>query len=388
MRIARILTRLNLGGPARQALASDPLLAARGHELRILVGASGPGEGDLFDELSGRGLDVRRVPGLAPGLGLAGDLRALAALKRELRAFQPELVHTHTAKAGVLGRRAARAVPRAARVHTFHGHVLEGYFPPPVSRALIALERRLARATDRIAAVSHATADDLLRLEVLSDAHKLVVVPPGIELDALLAIRGRHGALRALIGAREDDFVAGVIGRLAPVKRSEWALDVLELLGARYPALQLVFVGDGRERGMLERRIGALPPALRERAHMLGARDSMLEVLCDLDAVLLCSRSEGLPIALIEAGAAGLPVVATGVGGVPELVAHERTGFLGQNADELAFGLAQLLENRALGPAMGQRARLRIEKRHSAAALAERLEGLYALAREEHTCGS
>jgi glycosyltransferase involved in cell wall biosynthesis len=298
------------------------------------------------------------------------------------------VVHTHTAKAGVLGRRAARAVPSAARVHTFHGHVLEGYFPPAVSAALVAMERRLARATDRIAAVSHATADDLLRLAVLPDGAKLVVVPPGIELDALLALRGRHGALRALIGARPEDFVVGVVGRLAPVKRSEWALDVLALLGTRYPALHIVFVGDGGERGLLERRIGALEPGLRARAHLLGARTEMVEVLADLDALLLCSRSEGLPIALIEAGAAGKPVVATAVGGVPELVAHERTGFLGATQDELAFGLAQLLENRALGPAMGQRARLRVEKRHSAAALAERLEGLYALAREAHACGS
>jgi glycosyltransferase involved in cell wall biosynthesis len=388
MRIARILTRLNLGGPARQALASDPLLAARGHELRLFVGSSGPGEGDLGDVLRARGLDVRRVPGLAPGLHPAGDVRALLALRGELKEFRPDVVHTHTAKAGLLGRRAARALPAAARVHTFHGHVFEGYFPPTVARALLAMERKLALETDRIAAVSHATADDLLRLRVLPDAHKLVVVPPGIELEALLALRERHGALRAQIGAAPADFVVGVIGRLAPVKRAEWALDVLALLGPRHPELQLVFVGDGGERGRIERGIGALPEALRARAHMLGARAEMPELLADLDAVLLCSHSEGLPIALIEAGAAGKPVVATPVGGVSELVAHERTGFLGANQDELAFGLAQLLGNRALGPAMGQRARLRVEKRHSAAALVERLEGLYALAREAHACAS
>jgi len=388
MRIARILTRLNLGGPARQALASDPLLVERGHELRLFVGSSAPGEGDLGDVLAQRGLDVRRVPGLAPGWHPAGDLRALVALRRELKAFRPDVVHTHTAKAGLLGRRAARALPAAARVHTFHGHVFEGYFPPAVSSALLAMERRLALETDRIAAVSHATADDLLRLRVLPDAKKLVVVPPGIELDALLALRERHGALRAQIGARPADFVLGVIGRLAPVKRAEWALDILTLLGTRHPELQLVFVGDGSERGRIERRIGALPEALRARAHMLGARREMPELLADLDAVLLCSHSEVLPIALIEAGAAGKPVVATSVGGVSELVAHERTGFLGATQDELAFGLAQLLGNRALGPAMGQRARLRVEKRHSAAALVERLEGLYALAREAHACVS
>lgn len=388
MRIARILTRLNLGGPARQALASDPLLAQRGHVLRLWTGVAGPGEGDLFEEFRARGLDVRRVPGLAPGVHPGGDVRAWRALRRELREFAPDLVHTHTAKAGALGRRAARAVPDAARVHTFHGHVFEGYFPAPVSNALMALERRLARSTDRIAAVSHATADDLVRLKVVEDESRLVVVPPGIELGPLLALRGRHGALRAQIGAAEEHFVAGVIGRLAAIKRSGWALDVLELLAPRHPGLHLVFVGDGIERAQLERRIRALPAALQARAHLLGARHDMPQVLADLDAVLLTSRNEGLPIALIEAGAAGKPVVATSVGGIAELVAHERTGFLGESVDELAFGLAQLLENRALGPAMGQRARLRIDKRHSAAALAERLERLYTLAREAHACGS
>lgn len=388
MRIARILTRLNLGGPARQALASDPLLAERGHVLRLWTGVSGPGEGDLFDEFHARGLDVRRVPGLAPGVHPGGDLRAWRVLRRELAEFGPDVVHTHTAKAGALGRRAARAVPGAARVHTFHGHVFEGYFPAPVANALMALERRLARRTDRIAAVSHATAEDLLRLKVVEDESKLVVVPPGIELAPLLALRGRHGALRGLIGAAEGDFVAGVIGRLAPIKRTGWALDVLELLAPRYPGLHLAFVGDGPERALLEHRIRAWPPALQARAHLVGARTDMPELLADLDAVLLTSRNEGLPVALVEAGAAGKPVVATPVGGISELVAHERTGFLGESVDELAFGLAQLVENRALGPAMGQRARLRIEKRHSAAALAERLEGLYALAREAHACGS
>lgn len=388
MRIARILTRLNLGGPARQALASDTELRARGHELCLFTGTSGAGEGDLFDEFVRRGLDVRRVAGLARGISLPGDLRALAELSRALADFAPDVVHTHASKAGALGRRAARKVPAAARVHTFHGHVLEGYFPGPVSRTLVALERRLARATDRIVAVSHATAEDLLRLRVVEDERKLVVVPPGIELDGLLAIRERHGALRSLLGTGEGDFLVGVVGRLAEVKRPELALDVFALLAARHPELQLVFVGDGPLRGLLERRIRTLPEAGQRRVHLAGAREDMTPVLRDLDAVLLSSRSEGLPIALLEAGAAGKPVVAMRVGGVGELVEHERSGFLGDNVDELAYGLAQLLENRALGPAMGQRARLRVGKRHSARALADRLEGLYALAREAHACGS
>jgi glycosyltransferase involved in cell wall biosynthesis len=388
MRIARVLTRLNLGGPARQALASDPLLVERGHRVRIFAGSSAEGEGDLFDAFVDRGLDVVRVPGLSRAISIAGDMRALYALRAELAAFAPEVVHTHASKAGVLGRRAARRLENVARVHTFHGHVLEGYFPPTLSKGILLLERRLARETDRVVAVSHATADDLLRLRVLADERKLVVVPPGIELEPLLALRERDGALRALTGAGPDDVLVGVVGRLAEVKRPGWALDVFELLARRHARLHVAFIGDGSERGMLERRVRALPEALQRRAHIVGARENMAPALADLDVVLLTSRSEGLPIALIEAGAAAKPVVATNVGGVGEIVAHERTGFLGATVEELAFGLAQILDAPTLGVAMGQRARLRVRDRHSAQALAGRLEALYRVVVEERACAS
>jgi glycosyltransferase involved in cell wall biosynthesis len=391
LRIARVMTRLNLGGPARQALASDPLLARRGHVLRVFAGTPAPGEGDLFDEMAARGVDVVRVRGLARGISLTGDFGALRALRRELAAFRPDVVHTHASKAGALGRRATAKLPGVARVHTFHGHVLEGYFPETLSRALIAFERRMARTTDRILAVSHATADDLVRLKVVEDPERLVVVPPGIELDPLLAIGpspAPSGELRRLIEAAPTDFVVGVVGRLAPVKQPALALDVFEMLAPRYPALHLVFVGDGSERGLVERRIGALAPGLARRAHLVGARSDMTTVLAGLDAVLLTSRTEGLPIALIEAAAAARPAVATDVGGVGEIVAHERTGFLGKSVDDLAFGLAQLLDDRRLGPAMGARARVRVATRHSASALTDRLEAIYKIVVEERRCAS
>lgn len=383
MRIARILTRLNLGGPARQVLASDPLLARRGHDLLVLAGTPEPGEGDLLAALSARGLEVTRIPGLVRGIAPVRDLLARRRLVRELVAFQPDVVHTHASKAGLLGRRAA-ARTGAARVHTFHGHVLEDYFPAAVSRRLIALETRLARETDRIVAVSHATAEDLLRFGVATE-EKLVVVQPGIELEELLAIRRgdarARGPLRALIGASAEDVLVGVVGRLAEVKRPELALEVFELLRPHHPELHLVFVGDGEGRRVLERRIAGLGP--EARAHLLGNRADMSSVLTELDLVLSTSRSEGMPVALIEAAAAGLPVVATPVGGVPELVAHERTGFLGATREELAFGLAQLLERPEERRSMGERARLRVRRTHAAERLADRLEELYRVVLDE-----
>ena len=225
MRIARILTRLNLGGPARQCLASDPLLAERGLTVRVFCGRPEPGEGDLVDALCERGVDVRRIEGLGRSFSPLADLRALGRLRRELQDFEPDVVHTHASKAGSLGRAGFARSGEAALVHTFHGHVLEGYFSPLLSRALVAHERRLARRSDRILAVSEATGRDLLRLGVV-ESERLEIVPPGIDLKPLLAIAGQGGCLRRRLGVGERARLIGVVGRLAPVKRPELALAV------------------------------------------------------------------------------------------------------------------------------------------------------------------
>ncbi|HED65694.1 MAG TPA: glycosyltransferase family 1 protein [Planctomycetes bacterium] len=387
MRIARILTRLNLGGPARQVLASDPLLADRGHTIRIFTGRPEPGEGELFDRARERGLDVVRVAGLGRGVRPIGDLRAAAGLRRELRAFGPDLVHTHASKAGVLGRRAVRALAseaRIARLHTFHGHVLEGYFPERVSRGLRRIERRLAAETDRVLCVSHATADDIVRLEVAPE-EKIVVVPPGVELEPLLAIERpspgesrkafSEASPRTLVGARPEAILVGVVGRLASVKQPLAALSIFEKVAELHPLAELVFIGDGSERRALEGAVRA--SRFARRIHLLGARAEMVEVLADLDLVLCASRSEGLPVALIEAAAAQLPVVARDVGGVSEVVPHERTGMLGNTDAELSLMLSSLLADESQRRVMGKRARIRVASRHGAEALADRLEAVY-----------
>jgi glycosyltransferase involved in cell wall biosynthesis len=375
VRIARVLTRLNLGGPARQTLASDPLLRARGHSLRVFCGQPEAGEGNLADLLRARGIEVQEISGLRRRPSPWGDLRAGRALRRALQDFQPDLVHTHASKAGWLGRRAAWALDLPT-VHTFHGHVLEGYFSGPVSRLLVRSERRMARRTDQVLAVAHATADDLVRLGVCSE-EDLVVVPPGVDLDPFLSIRARSGFLRRQVGAGSADFLVGVVGRLAPVKRPELAIDVFELLCQRHPQLHLVFIGDGALWGNLAQRIENGPPEVKERVHMLGVQVNMVAVMSDLDAVLLTSSNEGAPVCLLEAAASGLPVVASGVGGVPEVVAHERSGWLGENVDEWAFGLDQYLSDGRLARESGQRGRVRVATRHGAAALADRLEAVY-----------
>ncbi len=386
MRIARVLTRLNLGGPARQVLGSDPILKERGHDVIVFAGEPEPGEGDLTDELRSCGVEVRHVPGLRRGLSavLGDDWKARRFLQEALARWRPDVVHTHASKAGTIGRSAARrSVPGAPRVHTFHGHVLEGYFPEPISLGLRRLEARLARTTTQILAVSEATRGDLSRLGV-AKAEDIEVCQPGLRLDAFLGLPelslpdGREStALRRSLSIPPSAPVVGVMGRLAPVKRTALAVDVFADVAREFPDAHLLVAGDGSERQRVEARLRDLPESVSRRVSLLGAVQDVAPVHEAMDVLLSTSLTEGMPVAMIEAGASGRPVVSTAVGGVPELVQNGVTGLLAVDRDGLAAAIAGLFGDPGEGLMMGHRARARVKKLHSAQALATRLEVLY-----------
>lgn len=387
MRIARVLTRLNLGGPARQVLSSDPILRARGHQVVVFTGSPEPGEGNLADKLRADGIEVREVPGLRRGLGafLRDDRRARRFLEAALAEYRPDVVHTHASKAGAIGRPAAqRACPGAARVHTFHGHVLEGYFPAPVNAVLCGIERRLAGITHRILSVSEATRSDLVRLGVAT-ADAIEVCPPGVRLDPFLELdigRGAAGggassSLRRAHSIPAAAPVIGVIGRLAPVKRTRLAVEVFAAIASEFPEARLLIAGDGGERARIEARVAQLAPDVARRVHLLGSLQNVVPVHEAMDVLLSTSSSEGMPVAMIEAAAAGRPVVSTAVGGVPELIQNGITGLLAVDRDALAAAIAGLLGDTGDRVSMGERARERVQERHSAEALAARLEAHY-----------
>lgn len=386
MRIARVLTRLNLGGPARQVLGSDPILQARGHEVTVFVGAPEPGEGNLADELRATGVDVRHVPGLRRGFSsvLVDDRRAQRYLTQAFEELRPDVVHTHASKAGAVGRRAAlRSIPSVPRVHTFHGHVLEGYFPAPIGLLLRQIEARLARSTDQLIAVSEATAADLVRLGV-SGAERIEVCPPGIQLDAFLNLPGlalpserASTDLRRSLSIPPSAPVVGVIGRLAPVKRTFLAVEVFAAVAREFPDARLLIAGDGSERRHVEARVAELPESVARRVSLLGAVQDVVPVHGAIDLLLSTSRAEGMPVAMIEAAAAGRPVVSTAVGGVSELVQNGVTGLLAVDRDGLAAAIAGLFGAPEDALSLGNRARMRVQERHSAEALATRLDVVY-----------
>jgi len=286
------------------------------------------------------------------------------------------VVHTHTAKAGTLGRLAAWWCRVPIVVHTYHGHVLHGYFGPGKTRLFIAIERWLARHTDRLVAVSEQVRRDLLGLGI-GRPERFSVVPLGLDLERFLAADARRGQLRHELGFTERERVIGIVARLVPIKAHEVFLQAAAAVAERVPESRFVIVGDGERRNELEalsHRLG-----LGERLRFLGWRRDLDTVYADMDVVALTSRNEGSPVSLIEAMASARPVVATRVGGVPDLVEHGVTGYLVPPGDILRFARAieDVLASPDRGRALGEAGRHRVHPAFSAQRLVADMDALY-----------
>jgi glycosyltransferase involved in cell wall biosynthesis len=372
IRIARVITRLNVGGPAIQALLLTARLDARRFSSVLLAGRTGEREGDMAELRPVNGVRPILLPDLRREISPAHDLRALVVLFRRFRALRPHVVHTHLAKAGTLGRIAALLARVPVIVHTFHGNVLSSYFGGPTSAAFTRVERMLARATTRVIAISPTQAAELERRRI--GARRIEMVPLGVDLSAFRDARA--GAYRAEIGADAVPLV-GIVARLVPIKRVDLFLVAAARIAERVPVARFVVVGDGPMRATLERRCAEL--GLASRVRFDGWRADVASVYADLDVLVCCSDNEGTPVSVIEAMATGTPVVATAVGGVPDVV-RGGEGVLVPSGDPaaLAGAVSRLLEDPVGRGDLGRRGRERILREHDASALVSRIEDLYA----------
>lgn len=374
----RVIARLNMGGPAHQAgLLSGRRFHSERYRTLLVHGSLAPGEASLTGIAEEEGATMRFLPEMRQAIHPLHDSRALAKLIRVVRAFRPDIVHTHTAKAGFLGRQAALALrPRPLIVHTYHGHVLEGYFGPAKTRLYLELERAMARVSDRLIGVSQATVDDLVRLGV-APREKFRVLPLGLDLDRFAEPGpASRGEARRGLGLGENEVLLAFVGRFAPIKRLDLLLEAFARARASEPRLRLAMVGDGDERAGLERRAGELGIGVDVR--FLGYRRDLRPVFAAADLAVLSSDNEGTPVSLIEAAAAGLPAVATDVGGVNEVVSED-TGLLVPPNDPQA--LAEAIGTMATDPTRrqeaGQAARKRALDRYSADRLIADVDSLY-----------
>lgn len=375
-RVVRIQSRICGGGPARHSiLLSEGLSYRRGarYDTLLMGGALEPGETSMEAFARARGVSIEIIPEMRRDVRPSRDFRAVVAAARRLAALQPTIVHTHTAKAGAVGRLAARIARVPIVVHTFHGHVFEGYFGPCETGAIVAAERVLARLADRVLALSEAQRRDLAFTYRIAPIEKIQVVPLGLDLDRFLNVPPERARLRQELGFDRRARVVVAAGRFVPVKRFDLLMEAFAEVLREVEDAHLVLAGDGRreERQKLVRAA----EAFGNRVRLLGWRNDLERVFAGSDVLVVSSDNEGTPVTAIEALAAGLPVVATRVGGVEDILRPEM-GSLVEAGDRT--GLARAISRRLrMGGRLAPSLRREVGRRYAHRRLIDDMSALY-----------
>jgi glycosyltransferase involved in cell wall biosynthesis len=369
-----------MGGPALHVSYLSAGLQERGYDTTLVAGSLARGEGSMAYVAEELGVHVVDIPELHREISVPRDIVSALRLGRLIRRLRPHILHTHTAKAGAVGRVAALLAGNARPpivLHTFHGHVLRGYFDPLRTRGFTLLERELARHTDALVAVSPQVRDDLVALGV-APRERFTVVRLGIGLEDRISVNGNGRVeTRRQLGLSPDEFAVGWIGRMTGVKRTEDVLLAFRGLRERGVGARLLMVGDGPDRAHVERRAQEL--GVMRDTLFLGYQEDVAPYYAAFDVFVLPSSNEGTPVTTIEALASSKPVVATRVGGVPDVVRDGEDGFLVElgAVDALSDRLARLAGDPALRERMGAAGRERVLPRYAVDRLIDDIDRLY-----------
>lgn len=303
-----------------------------------------------------RGVGIIESPFLFRRIDPRHDVKALIHLVSLLRRLAPHGLHTHTSKAGLIGRLAGRIAGVPWIVHTPHGHVFWGHFPPLLSRIFLQIERLARPMTDHLIALTSGEAEDYVRLSVMN-AEKISIIPSGIVLDPFYEARLRHETKRRKTESNQKTIVVGFVGWLWPVKGVRFLMEAMIDIMRENPRVFLSLVGRGDEERHLRER--AAEAHLEHRVVFHGWRSDIHEIMPGFDVLVLPSLNEGMGRVLVEAMAAGVPIVASNVGGIPDLVKHGENGLLVPPADVAALreAVRTLIDDPPLRERMGRKGR-------------------------------
>jgi glycosyltransferase involved in cell wall biosynthesis len=380
-KLVRIIARLTVGGAAQQVCMLHEKLHPE-FDTYLITGSLAEGEHDLSYVLSSE-RNVTRLPRMSREISLLGDALTFWKIYRLLRKVRPSIVHTHTAKAGALGRFAARLAGVPVIVHTYHGHIFHGYFSRFASGLFMSIERALARISTRIIVISESQLQDLALNYRIAPTEKFSVIYNGFDLEQF--VEGDRQQARSALGIARDEFVVVWAARLVPVKDVDLLAAVIKKAMEKNPKFRFLVVGDGVERGKLE----SLTQGCRN-VNLLGWQTDMKKIWQAANVALLTSRNEGTPTALIEAMAAGAPFVATNVGAVQDIAIGQMrelpdqmglqaaNGFLTARTPEaLLYCLETLANDEQLARQMASEGRNFVLARFSASRLITELSSLY-----------
>lgn len=372
-----------MGGSAQNTLLTCHKLA-RKYEMVLVHGLSQESNmtdseraavEDQKESARAKGVRIVEVPSLVRRIRPARDIHALYDLVRIIKTEKPDVVHTHTSKAGILGRMAAKIARVPLMVHTPHGHVFFGHFGPILSRVFLWVEKLFGPHTDRIVVLTDGESRDYTNLNVFPK-DKLVKIHSGVDIEKFKQEPENAVEKKRSLGLPQNGLVVGFIGWLLLIKGPMHLLKAMEDVWQDYDDTVLVFIGKGDLD--VELRAAALKTSANGRVNFLGWRNDIDEIMPLFDIFVLPSLNEGMGRVLVEAMAAGKPIVASNVGGIPDLVKHDHNGLLVPPGDEkaLAACIKQLLNDPEKGKMMGQRSRERCHQ-FSVEAMIEKIEKLY-----------
>ena len=405
MKVLRIIARLNVGGPARHVVWLSAGLKDRGYETLLVAGVPPEGEDDMSYVAATAGIEPLILSEMSREIS-PRDLITAWKLYRLMLRERPRLVHTHTAKAGGVGRAAGIMYrwltpsalvgrPRQCRfVHTYHGHVFHSYYGPLKTKLFLLVEKMLARMTNRIIVISEQQRREINEEFHLGRREQFAVIPLGIDLDVYADWQGRRTKLREEISAGDDELLISIVGRLTEVKNHGLFLEAAALLKKiSSKRLRFLVIGDGARRPELESQARQL--GMGNDVVFLGTRDDPENFYPALDVVALTSLNEGTPLSVIEGMANARPVIATGVGGVVDLLGQEgepsdgyticKRGIRVQSGDAEGFanGMKRLIDDAALRDELGARGREFVLQNYSKERLLNDIANLYAELLEE-----
>ncbi|KPL04772.1 MAG: hypothetical protein AMJ73_03735 [candidate division Zixibacteria bacterium SM1_73] len=357
IKIVRIISRLNIGGPSIHTVLLSAHLNSDRFKTTLVKGIEGNSEGDMRDLLRKKKVRPIIVTELAREISLARDCVAFVKLYKLICREKPDIVHTHTAKAGLLGRVAAKLAGVPIIVHTFHGHLFHSYFGYLTTKLIVFIERLLAHLTSKIIIVSEKVRKDIVEKYRIATYSKVITMPLGLELTPFLDVDKQRGFLRKELGLSDKIALVGIVARLVPVKGHKYFIEAAAAVMKRLLNVKFLVIGDGELKEKLEDYVKQL--GILESVTFCGFRKDLPHIYADLDVVVLTSLNEGLPVAIIEGMAAAKPVVAFDVGGVKDLIQDNVTGILVPFGDvqKLADSITSLLGDPLECERLGQNAR-------------------------------
>ena len=378
IKVVFIVTRLNIGGVAIHVANLASGLRKFSFEVVIVAGTLSEGEGDMSDLPQLNSVEVISLPELGRQIKWTDDIIAFRRLWQILSEQRPHIVHTHTAKAGTLGRLAACLCGIPAVFHTYHGHVFHGYFSAPRTKLVLWVERLLARLTNRLIAISPEQLHELSEKYKIAPATKFCMIPLGVDLSGLLNLPANDAT-----SSKRTSHRIGIVGRLVPIKNHALFLEMAQRLLARRKDVEFMIYGGGELETWLRTRVIKL--GIADHIRFYGWQRDIQQLYSSLDLLVVTSKNEGTPMSVIEAMAAAKPVVATRVGGVPDLIRHGWNGMLAEpgDADQLAKLVIDLLDDSQLAKRLARNGREFVAQQFTIQCMIDTIVPLY----EEALCG-